>query len=190
MEKFRLSQIFTREVEGAVAAKKDLDEGTPFTELVEKHSECPSKKQGGDLGWMDEEAAGAFMGQNFQDKNVGAVIGPIHSQYGYHLLMVTDIVDESAALKKCPFQIGTSMTEVQAMYPDTGKTLFERFQIGLPLDGYKPEETIQSLSETHGKSPQEVAEFLNLEYNTKYVATISPEELHEKLNSSSTNGLA
>ena len=129
MEKFRLSQIFTREVEGAVAAKKGLDEGTPFTKLVEKYSECPSKKQGGDLGWMDEEAAGAFMGQNFQDKNVGAVIGPIHSQYGYHLLMVTDIVDESAALKKGPFQTTTPMTEAQSIYPDTGKALFETFQI-------------------------------------------------------------
>lgn len=190
MEKFRLSQIFTREVEGAVAAKKGLDEGAPFAELVQQYSECPSKKQGGDLGWMDEQAAGAFMGPQFQDKKVGAVIGPIHSQYGYHLLMVTDIKDESAALKKGPFQTGTAMTEVQETYPDSGRALFEKFQIGLPLNGYKPEETLQSISETHGKSPQEVTEFLNLEYNTKFVATITPEELHEKLKSSDANGLS
>ena len=49
MLKVRASQIFTRTVEEAVNAKKDLDQGVPFINAVEKYSECPSKKDHGDL---------------------------------------------------------------------------------------------------------------------------------------------
>ena len=37
------------------AAKKELDDNIPFAQVVEKYSQCPSKKSGGDLGWMPEE---------------------------------------------------------------------------------------------------------------------------------------
>ena len=43
----RASQIFTNEIDDAVAAKKQLDAGTPFTEVVKKYSTCPSKQNGG-----------------------------------------------------------------------------------------------------------------------------------------------
>ena len=64
----RASQVFTNEIDDAVAAKKQLDAGTPFTEVVEKYSTCPSKKNGGDLGWMPEESAGALMGRSIRNQ--------------------------------------------------------------------------------------------------------------------------
>ena len=63
MVQVRASQVFTHSIEDAVAAKKALDAETPFTEVVEKYSTCPSKQQGGDLGWMPEEAALSLMGE-------------------------------------------------------------------------------------------------------------------------------
>ena len=70
----RASQVFTNEIDDAVAAKKQLDAGTPFTEVVEKYSTCPSKKNGGDLGWMPEDSASALMG-DLSEISQGALLG-------------------------------------------------------------------------------------------------------------------
>ena len=63
MIRVRASQIFTNAVDDAVAARKQLDAGGTFQEVVEKYSTCPSKKNGGDLGWMPEESATSLMGE-------------------------------------------------------------------------------------------------------------------------------
>ena len=92
MVKVRASQIFTLTIDDAVAAKKALDAGTDFSELVERYSACPSKKQGGDLGWMRESAS--LLGNQSVQK--GQTLGPIHSPYGYHILMITDVMADEA----------------------------------------------------------------------------------------------
>ena len=91
MVQVRASQVFTHSIEDAVAAKKALDAETPFTEVVEKYSTCPSKQQGGDLGWMPEEAALSLVGQKVTEKETNKIIGPVHSEYGYHILMITEV---------------------------------------------------------------------------------------------------
>ena len=94
MANIRASQIFTHSIEEAVVARKALDAGSAFSALVEKYSACPSKKQGGDLGWMNEESAHSLLGN--QPVQKGQILGPIHSPYGYHILMITDVkVDET-----------------------------------------------------------------------------------------------
>ena len=47
MIKVRASQIFTHSKEDVVAAKKMLDSGTPFEEIVTRYSTCPSKENAG-----------------------------------------------------------------------------------------------------------------------------------------------
>ena len=64
---------------------------TPFVKVVEEYSTCPSKKQGGDLGWMPEEAALSLMGESVTENDKGKLIGPVHSEYGYHILTITDV---------------------------------------------------------------------------------------------------
>lgn len=91
MLKVRASQIFTRTVEKAVTAKKDLDDGVSFIDAVEKYSDCPSKKNQGDLGWVNDSNMGALLGDGLTQGDKGKVVGPIHSQYGYHILMITDV---------------------------------------------------------------------------------------------------
>ena len=91
MFKVRASQIFSHAMEDVVAAKKELDAGAPFTEVVEKYSTCPSKKNGGDLGWMPEDALQSLIGETFSEKDKGKILGPVHSQYGYHILVISEI---------------------------------------------------------------------------------------------------
>jgi len=95
MVQIRASQVFTHSIEDAVAAKKALDADEPFNEVVEKYSTCPSKQQEGDLGWMPEEAALSLMGEKITNDEINKIIGPVHSEYGYHILLITEVKVET-----------------------------------------------------------------------------------------------
>ena len=95
MVQIRASQVFTHSIEDAVAAKKALDADEPFNEVVEKYSTCPSKQQEGDLGWMPEEAALSLMGEKITNDEINKIIGPVHSEYGYHILLITEVKVEN-----------------------------------------------------------------------------------------------
>ena len=95
MVQIRASQVFTHSIEDAVAAKKALDADEPFNEVVQKYSTCPSKQQEGDLGWMPEEAALSLMGEKITKDETNKIIGPVHSEYGYHILLITEVKVES-----------------------------------------------------------------------------------------------
>ena len=60
-----------------------------FAELAEKFSECPSGKNGGDLG----EFSPGQMVKEFDDvvfsAEIGQVHGPVETQFGFHLIEIT-----------------------------------------------------------------------------------------------------
>lgn len=182
MIRVRASQIFTNALDDAVAAKKHLDAGGTFLEAVEKYSTCPSKKNGGDLGWMPEENATALMGE-ISEKDKGKTLGPIHSEYGYHILMITDIEVEEESVS---FNPDTTMTEVNRVLPEAHTLLFKKLHIGMPVSGYKPEETIFTVSEQHGKQVGEVLSLLNKELDNNLSPMISPEDLKIRIESGDT----
>ncbi|CAI2718634.1 peptidylprolyl isomerase [Nitrospina watsonii] len=177
MTRVRASQIFTHAVEDAVAAKKMLDDGKPFTEVVSQFSTCPSKENGGDLGWMPEENAQALMGE-VGEMDQGKILGPIHSPYGYHILQITEIEKEEALIT---FNPDTPMTEVNRVLPEVHTLLFKHFHIGMPVSGYKPEETIFTVCEQHGKTVGEVLGLLNKEAGQDNGRFITAEQLKEKM---------
>jgi rhodanese-related sulfurtransferase len=181
MLKIRASQIFTRTPEEAAAAKKELDADLPFIQAVEKFSVCPSKEKGGDLGWMDENNLGNSFGLTLTVEDKGKVFGPVHSPYGYHILMFTDVVTDSLDGKEGPFIVSTPMREVSRTLPGAEKLLFEKFQIGLPVLGYDEKDTIQSLSESQNKNVEEILGALNSDYQKRFAHSISCEELQMML---------
>jgi peptidyl-prolyl cis-trans isomerase C len=69
--------------------KKEIETGADFAALAAEHSTCPSGKSGGDLG----EFGPGMMVPEFDrvvfSAPVGAVQGPVKTQFGYHLLEVT-----------------------------------------------------------------------------------------------------
>lgn len=177
MIRVRASQIFTHSVDDAVAAKKMLDEGKAFPEVVAQYSTCPSKENGGDLGWMPEDNASALMG-DISEQDQGKILGPIHSPYGYHILQITEIEQDE---EEIVFNPDTSMQEVNRVLPEAHTLLFKNFHIGMPVTGYKPEETIFTVCEQHGKKVGEVLALLNSEAGKKRVHFITPEELKQKM---------
>lgn len=71
--------------------KRELDRGAPFDEVAKKYSNCPSAQNGGDLGFIQRKGifAKSFLDAAFSLKP-GQVSEPVQTEYGYHLLKVTD----------------------------------------------------------------------------------------------------
>lgn len=69
--------------------KTQLEQGADFAALARQHSECPSGQRGGELG----EFGPGMMVKEFDEvvfsADVNTVQGPVRTQFGYHLLEVT-----------------------------------------------------------------------------------------------------
>ncbi len=70
--------------------KTRIEAGADFGELAKEFSSCPSGKQGGDLG----EFGPGQMVREFDEVVFSAephtVQGPVQTQFGYHLIEVTN----------------------------------------------------------------------------------------------------
>ncbi len=71
--------------------KKEIDNGADFAEVAKKHSDCPSSQKGGDIGFFQRKGSivEEFAKVAFSMK-VGEVSEPIKTQFGYHIIKVTD----------------------------------------------------------------------------------------------------
>ncbi|MBM4054555.1 MAG: peptidylprolyl isomerase [Planctomycetes bacterium] len=69
--------------------KSKIENGEDFAKMAQKYSQCPSGRQGGDLG----EFGPGQMVKEFDtvvfNKEVGKVHGPVWTQFGYHLIEIT-----------------------------------------------------------------------------------------------------
>ena len=73
--------------------KDEIEAGADFGELAAEHSNCPSGKQGGDLGQFSPgQMVPEFDSVVFKEE-VGKVHGPVKTQFGYHLLEITSRAD-------------------------------------------------------------------------------------------------
>ena len=178
MLKVRVSQIFSHSMEDVVAAKKALDAGDPFEAIVQKYSSCPSKSQGGDLGWMPEDNAREILGKNIDPSQCGELLGPIHSQYGYHILKITELEEEKLEGGVEP---GILMSELNKRFPEVHTFLFKEFHIGLPVDGYSKGETLEDVCRQHTKNVRKILNALNSKIAEKSIPTISPHDLKDRL---------
>ncbi len=69
--------------------KSQIEKGADFGELAQKHSQCPSGQRGGDLGAFGRGQMVPEFDQVVFSADVGAVQGPVKTQFGYHLIEVT-----------------------------------------------------------------------------------------------------
>lgn len=86
----RASHILVKDRNEAVQIKKDIDNGGSFEEYAQKYSLCPSGQRGGDLGYFRR----GQMVKPFEDEAfelpVGEVSDPVLTEFGWHLIKVTD----------------------------------------------------------------------------------------------------
>ena len=86
----KASHILVDKLADAEKLADKIKGGSKFEDLARKHSSCPSGKKGGDLGYFGT----GQMVKPFEDAafklGKGEVSGPVKTQFGYHLIMVTD----------------------------------------------------------------------------------------------------
>jgi peptidyl-prolyl cis-trans isomerase C len=64
--------------------------GENFGDLAKHFSSCPSKRQGGDLGWFGRgQMVKEFEDAAFNGKK-GQTVGPVKTQFGWHLIKILD----------------------------------------------------------------------------------------------------
>jgi peptidyl-prolyl cis-trans isomerase C len=69
--------------------KKQIENGADFAELAKVRSQCPSGKQGGDLGQFGPGQMVKEFDQVVFSEEIGKVCGPVQTQFGYHLIEIT-----------------------------------------------------------------------------------------------------
>lgn len=69
--------------------KDQIEAGADFAALAREHSQCPSGKQGGELGQFSQGQMVPEFDRVVFSEEVGKVHGPIQTQFGYHLVEIT-----------------------------------------------------------------------------------------------------
>ena len=96
MSQVRASHILVPDLNTAVTLKQKIAEGSDFGQLAQEHSKCPSGRNGGDLGPFGR----GQMVKPFEDAvvaaPVGKVVGPIKTDFGWHLILVTETRNKAA----------------------------------------------------------------------------------------------
>jgi peptidyl-prolyl cis-trans isomerase C len=97
--------------------KKQLEDSGDFAKLAKKYSQDPgSATNGGDLGCLGKgETVPSFEKAAFGAKQ-GEIVGPVKTQFGYHILKVTDVKPEQTrSLQEVESQIRSQLaTEKQS----------------------------------------------------------------------------
>ncbi len=90
MAKASARHILVKTEEACNDIKTKIETGGDFADMAKQHSDCPSGQKGGDLG----EFSPGQMVKEFDEvvfsAEVGKVHGPIKTQFGYHLIEITD----------------------------------------------------------------------------------------------------
>jgi len=68
----------------------EINGGADFAALAKEHSSCPSGNNGGELGTFGRGQMVAEFETACFDGDVNAVQGPIKTQFGYHVVQVTE----------------------------------------------------------------------------------------------------
>ncbi|MBT7950959.1 MAG: peptidylprolyl isomerase [Gammaproteobacteria bacterium] len=73
--------------------KQQILDGTDFAEVAKEHSSCPSGRNGGDLGQFGPGQMVKEFDEVVFNSEVNQVHGPVKTQFGYHLLEITERTD-------------------------------------------------------------------------------------------------
>ncbi len=79
--------------EHCLQLKEKIIAGEEFSEIAKQHSSCPSGKNGGDLGTFGPGQMVKEFDAVVFSAPLNEVQGPVQTQFGYHLLEVTNRTD-------------------------------------------------------------------------------------------------
>ena len=90
MAKVKASHILVKDEKKASELRAKVNNPEEFAKMAKLHSSCPSSRKGGDLGWFGKgQMVAEFQNAAFS-MEIGEISQPVKTQFGYHLIMVTD----------------------------------------------------------------------------------------------------
>jgi len=90
----RASHILVKTKDEADDILKRINDGESFAQIAKEVSLCPSGRDGGDLGFFKK----GVMVKSFEDsafalKEIGQISQPVQTQFGWHLIQLTGMID-------------------------------------------------------------------------------------------------
>jgi peptidyl-prolyl cis-trans isomerase C len=97
--------------EKAEDVKQQLENGGDFAELAKENSQDPgSAENGGDLGCLSKGETVPEFEQAAFGAEQGEIVGPVETEFGYHILKVTDVKSEQTrSLQEVESQIRSQL---------------------------------------------------------------------------------
>jgi len=138
-----------------------------FSEMARRHSEDQSASKGGDLGWFARGTMDDAFERAAFNATPGEMIGPVRSQFGYHLITVEGRTSRAVQIADLAFDLSpsrTTLTEKEstledvAFYAEEGNFQDEARRQGLEVQEVQAEAT-QSNIPGIGQAP-ELASFM------------------------------
>jgi len=103
---YNASHILVETEEAAAALITELEGGADFAELARENSTGPSGPNGGLLGWFGKGAMVAPFEEAVLATEVGAVSGPVQTQFGWHVIKLNETrIKDAPALEQVRAQL-------------------------------------------------------------------------------------
>ncbi|MGD9707277.1 MAG: peptidylprolyl isomerase [Candidatus Delongbacteria bacterium] len=81
-------------------AMNQIDNGIAFEEVAKNYSEDPSAQNGGDLGYFERGKMVPEFEEAAFNGDIGEVVGPVKTKFGYHIIKITDKKTEKKVVKE------------------------------------------------------------------------------------------
>lgn len=111
-----------------------------FTELAMRHSDCPSRDDGGDLGWVLRGSTTTEFERQLFNLTPGLAARPIESRYGFHVVCVDEYLRGAALSYEEAVPLIADYLEQQSRQSSVQQylaELFDRYEVR-GLDGDAP----------------------------------------------------
>lgn len=89
-EEIKASHILVETEEEAISLKEEILSGKSFEDVAAENSLCPSGARGGDLGFFGHGQMVSEFEKAAFDLKVGELSEPVRTNFGWHLIIVTD----------------------------------------------------------------------------------------------------
>ena len=90
----RASHILVNTKQQAEDIVNKINSGEDFAQIAKEVSLCPSGRDGGDLGFFKKGVmVKPFEDAAFSLKEIGDVSDPVQTQFGWHIIKLTGIID-------------------------------------------------------------------------------------------------
>lgn len=90
MSEVKASHILVETEAEAISIKEEILSGKSFEDVAAEHSLCPSGARGGDLGFFGRGVMVKEFEEAAFDLKVGQISDPVRTNFGWHLIVVTD----------------------------------------------------------------------------------------------------